>query len=238
MKDSLKTILFATVLAVVCAGLLTAANYVLKPYQEANAEAYKWRNILTVLNVPEEVIGCELDDANAQQLLRLVWGKENPDGVVATHEVPTPDDGNMVLYIYDHPDDGRIYAFEFSGMGLWGHVEGLLSLKGDLTTVYNVAFYKQEETPGLGGEIDKGPFTSRFQGKTIAGEGEPGIRIRKPQPGEPTAVNEIDGISAATLTCDKVEAMINNVSKRIVENRDAILTATAAAGPETREVGQ
>lgn len=220
MKDSLKTIFFATVLGVACAGLLTAANYMLKPRQEANAAAEKWRNIFDALGVPYDA------DANSRQLLRLVRSND-PNGVVAEHEikVPTPGreghDANMVFYTYEHPEDGRIYAFEFSGMGLWGHVEGLLSLRADLETVYDVAFYKQEETPGLGGEISQPMFTDRFRDKTIAGEGEPGIRIRKPD--QASKNNEIDGISAATLTCDKVEAMINNVSKRIVENHDAII---------------
>ena len=235
MKDSLKTILFATVLGVVCAGLLTAASYALKPYQEANERAEKWRNIFMVLNVPADAIGCELEDANAQRLLRLVRSKDNPSGKVARHEIPGAQDGNMTFYTYDHPDDGTIYAFEFSGMGLWGHVEGLLSLQGDLETVYSISFYKQEETPGLGGEIGERPFREGFRGKTIAGAGEPGIRIRKPD--QAVENNEVDGISAATLTCDKVEAMINEVSKRIIENRDAVLAATAAGGPETREAG-
>lgn len=209
MKDSLRTIIFAAVLGTVCAGLLTAANYVLKPYQEANAAAEKWRNIFDVLGVPYD------EDANSTELLGLARSKDNPDGVVGEAEV-----SGMTVFTYGHPEAGKLYAVEFAGPGLWGPVEGLLCLRSDLKTIYNIAFYKQEETPGLGAEIAGDDFRRQFRDKTIAGV-EPGIRVRKP--GSAAGDNEVDGISGATLTCDKVEAMVNAVSKRIADNRDAIL---------------
>lgn len=217
MKDSLRTIIFAAVLGTVCAGLLTAANYVLKPYQEANAAAEKWRNIFDVLGVPYD------QDANSHNLLKLVKSEKNPGGMVAEAEV-----SGMTVFTYHHPEAGRLYAVQFAGPGLWGPVEGLLCLRSDLKTIYNIAFYKQEETPGLGGEIGNKPqegkktFTGEFQGKTIAGA-EPGIRIRKPGSAVAAGDNEVDGISGATLTCGKVQAMINAISKRIADNRGAIL---------------
>lgn len=209
MKDSLRTIIFAAVLGTVCAGLLTAANYVLKPYQEANAAAEKWRNIFGVLGVPYD------EDANSTELLGLARSKDNPDGLVGETKV-----SGMTVFTYGHPEAGKLYAVEFVGPGLWGPVEGLLCLRGDLKTIYNIAFYKHEETPGLGAEIEGKAFRGQFSGKTIAGA-EPGIRVRKPDMA--VGDNEVDGISGATLTCDKVEAMVNAVSKRIAENREAIL---------------
>ena len=210
MKDSPRTIIFATVLGVVCAGLLAAANHVLKPYQEANAAVEKWRNVFSVLGVP---FG---ENATSAELLHLVRSKYNPDGKVSETAV-----NGMKIYTYRHPQAGKLYSVEFTGPGLWGPIEGLLCLKGDLKTVFNIAFYKQEETPGLGDEIKYPTFCGPFRDKTIAGPGKPGIRVRKP--GAASGNNEVDGISGATLTCDKVEAMINAVSKRIEDNRAAIL---------------
>ena len=210
MKDSPRTIIFAAVLGVVCAGLLAAANHVLKPYQEANAAAEKWRNVFGVLGVPFD------ENAASAELLKLVRSKGNPDGKVSETAV-----AGMKIYTYLHPQAGKLYAVEFAGPGLWGPIEGLLCLKGDLKTVFNIAFYKQEETPGLGAEIAGPAFRGRFRDKTIAGSGKPGIHVRKP--GAASGNNEVDGISGATLTCNKVEAMINAVSRRIEENRAAIL---------------
>lgn len=210
MKDSLRTIIFAAVLGVVCAGLLAAANHVLKPYHEANAAAEKWRNVFGVPGVPFD------KNATSAELLKLVRSKGNPDGKVSEKAV-----NGMKIYTYQHPQAGKLYAVEFAGPGLWGPIEGLLCLKSDLKTVFNIAFYKQEETPGLGAEIAGPGFCGQFRDKTIAGSGKPGIRVRKP--GAASGNNEVDGISGATLTCDKVDAMINAVSKRIEENRAAIL---------------
>ncbi len=209
MKDSLRTIIFAAVLGTICAGLLTAASYVLKPYQEANAAAEKYRNIFDVLGISYD------EDANSSKLLSLVKSEDNPDGSVRQAEV-----AGMTVFTYEHPQAGKLYAVEFAGPGLWGPVEGLLCLRSDLKTIYSIAFYKHEETPGLGAEIEGDDFCGQFSDKTIAGA-EPGIGVVKR--GTAAANNEVDGITGATLTCDKVEAMINAISKRIADNREAIL---------------
>lgn len=209
MKDSLRTIIFAAVLGTVCAGLLTAASYVLKPYQDANAAAEKYRNIFGVLGVSYD------QDANSTELLKLVKSEKNPAGMVSEAEV-----AGMAVFTYQHPQAGKLYAVEFAGPGLWGPVEGLLCMRSDLKTIHSIAFYKHEETPGLGAEIEGDDFCGQFPDKNIAGA-EPGIRVRKPDMAK--GDNEVDGISGATLTCDKVEAMINAISKRIADNREAIL---------------
>jgi len=223
MKDSLKTIIFATVLGVVCAGLLAAANQVLKPYYEANKDADKLKNVFNVLGVPYG------KSASSTELLQLMRTK-NPKGVVDERDV-----AGMTIYLYDNPQAGRLFAVEFSGPGLWGPVRGLLCLKSDLKTVYNIAFYEQEETPGLGAEISGPEFCGQFKDKTIAGSGEPGIRVAKPA--QATGNSQVDGISGATLTCDKVTAMIDSISKRILDNREAIEKAAANPLAAKKESG-
>jgi len=223
MKDSLKTIIFATVLGVVCAGLLAAANQVLKPYYEANKEADKLKNVFNVLGVPYST------SATSAELLKLTRAKD-PKGVVDEAKV-----AGMTIYTYDNPQAGRLFAVEFEGPGLWGPVKGLLCLKSDLKTVYNIAFYEQEETPGLGAEISGPEFCGQFKDKTIAGPGEPGIRVAKPA--QAKGNSEVDGISGATLTCDKVSAMINGISRKILDNREAIEKAAAKSVAAEKESG-
>ena len=209
MKESLKTIVFAAALAVVCAGLLTAANQVLKPYQLANQKAEKWRNIYDVLDVSYD------EDESAEQLLSRVRSEKDPNGVVSEGAA-----GDLKYYQYTHPDAGVLRAVEFDGPGLWGHVKGLICMKADLTTIYRISFYEHEETPGLGGEIESAEFRDQFAGKTIAAAGgKAGIRIVR---GEATGDNEVDAISGATMTCDKVEAMLDAVCEKILARRDEI----------------
>jgi Na+-transporting NADH:ubiquinone oxidoreductase subunit C len=223
MKDSLKTIIFATVLGVVCAGLLAAANQVLKPYYEANKEADKLKNVFNVLGVPYS------KSATSEELLQLTRAK-NPKGVVEEAKV-----AGMTIYTYDNPQAGKLYAVEFDGPGLWGPVKGLLCLKSDMKTVYSIAFYEQEETPGLGAEISGPEFCGQFKDKTIAGAGEPGIRVAKPA--QAKGNSEVDGISGATLTCDKVSAMINSISRKVLDNRQAIEKAAAKSVEARKESG-
>jgi Na+-transporting NADH:ubiquinone oxidoreductase subunit C len=200
MKDSLRVVTFAAVLGVVCAGLLTGANRVLAPYQKANELAERLRNVFHVLDVEVQ------PGASAETLVRL-----------AEQEVRERRVGELRLYEYDHPRAGRLRAIEFRGQGLWGPVEGLLCLRADLRTIFRVSFYKHEETPGLGGEIESEGFRSQFAGKVVGPEG---VRIVR---GKATAANEIDGISGATMTCQKVQAMLNDVLGRIADRRQEIL---------------
>jgi Na+-transporting NADH:ubiquinone oxidoreductase subunit NqrC len=54
-----------------------------------------------------------------------------------------------------------------------------------------------------------------FAGKTIIDKaGQPGIAIKA---GGGKLVNGVDTISGATMTCDKVQEMINNAVVKIVE---------------------
>ncbi len=89
-------------------------------------------------------------------------------------------------------------------------------MKNDLKTVQSVTFYEHEETPGLGGEITADWFIKQFNGKSLIGPGgEEGIKIV--QKGA-SKINEVDAISGATLTSQKVEQMLNSVIKQINKN--------------------
>jgi len=197
MKDSLHTIIFALVLGVVCALLLTGAGEFTKKYREANEKAEWVRNILKVLEIPVP------EDASTQDMLNLF--KEN------IREVNI---GKMSVYKYCKAgDESRIlgYAVPFEGPGLWGDIHGLLALESDLETIRGISFYKQEETPGLGGEIASDDFQKQFKNKKIGGGR---LRIRG---GTDFADNEVEAITGATMTCGKVEAMLNSLVERILK---------------------
>ena len=199
MKGNAYTLIYAFVLGTFCALLLTAASEFTKPYREANAEAEKNFNILSVLGVPFEE------------------GASSEDLVVAFEKnVKEQQRGDVTLYEYA-PAGGKVVsvALPFEGSGLWGPIRGFLALEPDMKTIKGLTFYEQEETPGLGGEISTESFTSLFSGKSIIDEsGQPGISIKA---GAGTDVNGVDAISGATMTCDKVQDMINEAVVKIVD---------------------
>ena len=193
MKGNTYTIIYSAVLALVCASLLTLASVSLKPYQEANRKAKEQRTILRALGVSVP------DDARAEQLLEL-YNRNVGETTVA----------GRTAYVYNHPSEGKVTAFRFAGPGLWGPIEGLLALKADMRTIYRMAIYKQEETPGLGGNIENEEFQGLFRGKQIVGpQGKAALDITLP--GQAHAVNQVNGISGATLTGDKLEQVINKL---------------------------
>jgi Na+-transporting NADH:ubiquinone oxidoreductase subunit C len=199
VKGSIYALIYAAVLGSVCALLLTAAAEVTAPYRQANAEAEEILNILVVLdvNLPP--------DTSAKRLKELFDNniREKLQNGVESYVRFQPDAKEKILAV----------AFRFSGPGLWGPIKGFLALEPDMKTIRGLTFYEQEETPGLGGEIVSSWFRKQFVGKSIVDEGgNPGIIISSS--GE-AAPNKVDGISGATMTCDKVQIMLNELIDKI-----------------------
>jgi len=203
LKSSLYTLGYAGVLGSVCALLLTAASSFTAPYRAANADAEMKRNILDVLGVRYS------PDISARQLLEVFEAK-----------VKQAESAELTLYRYIPPEDSdevESVAVAFEGPGLWGPIKGFLALEPDMKTIRDLTFYEQEETPGLGGEIASPWFREQFKGKKIVDDaGRIGIIIKS---GGPSAINEVDAITGATMTCDKVEAILNEVITKIIGER-------------------
>ncbi|MHC4119437.1 MAG: FMN-binding protein [Planctomycetota bacterium] len=201
MKGSAYTLIYAAALGTVCATVLTFAARFTESYKKDNMEAEEALNILLALKVPLQ------EDVSSKQVVEA--RKKNVE------EEQTR--GDVTTYVYEADGKRLGIAMRFAGPGLWGPVKGFLALEPDMKTIRGLTFYEQEETPGLGGEIAAQWFLDQFVGKSIVDSaGTPGIIISSA--GEPAA-NKVDGISGATMTCDKVQAMLNEAIKRIVEEK-------------------
>ena len=202
MKGSLYTLGFAAVLGTVCALLLTAVASFTAPYKFANAGGEQIRNVLAALGVPVEA------DASPGQILEIF-----------ERNVREQSYGEVSGYVYSPPQAAggvQAIALQFSGAGLWGPIKGFLALEPDMRTIRGITFYQQQETPGLGAQIDSPEFRSRFTGKSITDRaGKAGIIIGRL--GRTPAQNQVDAITGATMTCKKLEEMLNAVIKKIVK---------------------
>lgn len=209
MKDSTHTLIYALVLGLVCSLLLTGVNEVTKPFAESNREAERIRHVFGVL-------GVEYDkDLPSKDLVAL--NKKYMDDKTIREEVLD----DLKIYVYapvDADPSTHRKAVLFEGSGLWGPVKGFLALDIEMTTIQGITFHEQEETPGLGGEIVSDDFCKQFIGlKLEDAGGNVGIRIVKP--GTDSGDNVVDGITSATMTCDKVASMLNGVIKKIKKER-------------------
>lgn len=93
-----------------------------------------------------------------------------------------------------------------NGYGLWGIMYGYLALEGDGDTIRGIGFYEDQETPGLGGEINNPRWQSQWTEKEVYnGDNEVAFRVVK---GGGSGEHAVDALSGATLTSRGVENMI------------------------------
>lgn len=203
MKDNVYTVGYAGILGVACALLLTGAAGFTEPYAAKNRKGAEVLNILSALGVPFERSG------SVDQLLETFAVNVHPN-----------EPGGNDYFVYSPSgdwDNPSAVAMRFIGPGLWGPIKGFLATEPDMRTIKAVTLYYQEETPGLGGEIASEDFRQQFVGKSIVDDtGKVGIFIG-PGGGER---NSVDAITGATMTCDKLEAILNDVANRLVEETD------------------
>ncbi len=202
MKRNIYTIMFAAAFGAICATLLAAVAEVTRPRRHINEQAQEARSILAALGVEG------IKDATGKEVLNIFEEKVSP------YEL-----GDLDAYAYTGEAGMKTVAVRFSGPGLWGPIRGVLALNVDLDKIRGINFYDHEETPGLGAQIEEQDFQQRFAGKSLTdAAGDPGIEILRM--GAPDEANEIKGISGATLTCNKVEQMLDEVIERIVKLRN------------------
>jgi len=127
-----------------------------------------------------------------------------------TESVGQPDESSGGAYTLKEAGRITAYAIPISGRGFWAPVKGIIGVKTDKKTITGIAFYEQNETPGLGAEITERPFRSQFQGKEISFEAEPIVMRR---PGETLGKNEVHAVTGATQTSTRLEGIINSALK-------------------------
>ena len=204
MSNYVKSILFAAVLSIVCGGLLTLASTGLRAYQLKNIALDRQKNILRSVGLIDEKKTPlpETIDRLYQDNIKQVWVDSN--GNFVAEDKKTENDLPLYLQI---KDSGIVsYVIPVDSRGLWGRILGYLAIKNDGSTVSGFTVYSHSETPGLGGEIEKGWFQQNFAGKKIRDESGNLVSITIAKGKVEERVSKklrphfVDGISGATLT--------------------------------------
>jgi Na+-transporting NADH:ubiquinone oxidoreductase subunit C len=228
VREQAKVIGFATIICLVCSVLLAIVSTGLAPRQARNKANDVKSKVLQVFGVPVSdekgrivVAPEELDQMFSDRIKGVVLDGEGNLVADRTVESLTSQEINdrdkasglkklYPFYTYQDPESGaKQYAMHVSGKGLWSTVKAFMALEGDLSTIAGIVFYEHQETPGLGGEIEKPIFQDRFKGKKWTANGEvQTFRITKP--GATANDHCVDGITAATMTCRGVESFQNS----------------------------
>lgn len=179
--------LYATILVVVVATLLTAAVLYFHPFQERNEKNEKRINILRAAGIP---------DVNKDNAAKL-FEQHCTASFLLDENGNATEDGTLPLFVIDR----KISVIPMKGNGLWGPISGYLAIAADGSTIVGANFDHKSETPGLGGEITTEKFQSQFSGKQIRENGQL-IPI------------EFDAITGATKTSNGVKEMMDNALKQ------------------------
>ena len=232
--STVKTLVVAFSLSIVCAIFVSTAAVVLQPAQEINKTLDRKRNILAAAGMLEE--GKSVEEQFSQVSTRLVdlsTGKfvedMDPQGYDQRKAAKDPKASTKLSDEEDIANIGRrenyslVYVVEDSagelekiilpvrGYGLWSTMYGFIALEQDVNTVAGLGFYEHGETPGLGGEVDNPRWKGMWPGKQVYRDGDVELGLVKGSvdPDSDNAAWQVDGLAGATLTSRGVTHLVH-----------------------------
>jgi len=212
------TIAFAFTVCVILSVLLSATYMSLKDRQELNRKLDRQKNILIAAGFSPE----NADDVGKLFLTRVKPMVLSLGGNVVLGKLPEQiisEESQNLFPLFriskaDNEEETESFVYPIEGKGLWSTMYGYLAVDPNGKIVKGITFYKQGETPGLGGEIEKEWFRKNFIGKKLYdGDKLVGINVAKGKARDQAAYKTksqhmVDGISGATLTCNGITKML------------------------------
>jgi len=204
MSDSLKSIWFAAVTALISSLLLTGASSGLKEYRLQNIKIDTQKNLLKSVGLVKDQQ--RYSDTQIETIYRENVRSYRADAAGQIAPDTGQDATGLPLFLFVKDKTIQAYILPVHSRGLWGQIDGYLAIESDGRTVAGFTVYNHGETPGLGGEIEKNWFQDNFRGKGIVDQNGrfASIRIAKGKAADrvppESRANYVDGISGATLT--------------------------------------
>lgn len=118
------------------------------------------------------------------------------------------DEENEIYEVLDKNGGSIGCAFTAKGNGYQGEIKLMVGLKKDSETLAGIEVIESVETPGLGGEIAGADFKKQF----VNLKSVPEIACVKTKPVKP---NEVQAITAATISSKSVVNIINKKIKLV-----------------------
>ncbi|MCF8365662.1 MAG: NADH:ubiquinone reductase (Na(+)-transporting) subunit C [Bacteroidales bacterium] len=236
--------IYASVMVILVAAILSSASMVLKPFQEANIKAEKIQGILASANI-------ETDRAAADQTYQKYVVEElavdSKGNVVSVFKNSKLEKGDLRPFDIDlkvqlnlkkeeaagkavntpvwpifimEKDGERSYVVPVRGVGLWGPIWGNIAFKSDFNTIAGATFDHKGETPGLGAEINTSWFEDEFKDKTIFDNTGKFQSVKVVKGGVSNSnippAHGVDAISGGTITSNGVSDMLNDCLENYV----------------------
>ena len=219
-RDSNKhTYIFAILIVVSVAFVLSFTSESLKDLQNSNVKKEKMQNILSSVGINvsrDESEDLYMDYISEELSLKLDGTIDSDieafDINLALEVKKDSDTQRFPLYIANVENE-KFYVIPLRGAGLWAEIWGYIALREDINTIKGVSFDHKSETAGLGAEITEDWFIDSFTDEKINdSQGNfVGVYLTKSNNdprNEDKMDNEVDAISGATITGDGVSDMI------------------------------
>ena len=219
-RDSNKhTYIFAVLMVLSVAFVLSFTSESLKDLQNANVKKEKMQNILSSvgINVSRDESEDLYMDYISEELSLKSDGTIDDDieafDINLALEVKKDSETQRFPLYIANVENEKFYVIPLRGAGLWAEIWGYIALKEDINTIKGVSFDHKSETAGLGAEITEDWFIDSFTDEKINdSQGNfVGVYLTKSNNdprNEDKLDNEVDAISGATITGDGVSDMI------------------------------
>jgi len=212
------TIVYASVMVVLVAILLSFTSESLRGIQKKNEANDKRRQILRSINVSASNAETEQKYKELIKEAFIVNEKgQKTDGDAFNIDAAKMLADRMFPVFVANVGGETKYIMSLYGAGLWGPIWGYVSVNNDGSTVFGTDFSHQGETPGLGAEIATPAFSSRFVGKQLFKSNVfkciAVVKKGKTAQGQ----DYVDGISGGTITSNGVDQMIKQSLEGYVE---------------------
>jgi Na+-transporting NADH:ubiquinone oxidoreductase subunit C len=226
MHSNTYTLGFVFIVTAILGTILSFTKINVRDLQDYNLKADVKKNILRSLDYEEDPNNPWTNDLVEKifsQNVQAFCVDKDGNKIDCVIEDVDIEKNQSQLPVYLKIVDGDIsgIALPVAGKGLWSTIYGYIALKPDTDTVLGIQFYKHGETPGLGGEVEKGWFTNNFKGKKIRDIQKEIIGIEvvkgKVNPENSNSIHQVDGISGATVTGRGVSVFIAEDLKRYEE---------------------
>lgn len=230
-----KTVIFAAIVCLVCAILVSSAAVGLKEQQKENEVLDRQKKVLDVAGLLTDAVASNADelkkvykqrvkpklfdlkkdgckDQNVDTFDQLKASKDPalssvaPGNKAKVQRIPHC---GMLYEITSAQDQNKIETviIPVEGKGLWSTLYGFIAMDTNGVDVKGLTFYKHAETPGLGGEVDNPKWKAKWKGKKAfkAGSKVPALYVQK---GSSRDEYSVDGLSGATLTSNGVTHLL------------------------------
>ena len=220
------TVLYATILVLLVAAILSIVSISLKDRQQRNVDNETRQNILTSVNLTEGIEKASdktvfvednykkfiTDEYLVNDKGEKVEGKAFGLSLKSQYDImkqPTPNTSKLTLPVFVCTNgDQRYEIFPFYGAGLWGPIWGYIALESDYSTIYGAIFDHEGETPGLGAEIATDRFRNQFKGKQLFENDVFTSVLVKKGGADKGDKHAVDAISGGTITSTSLQNTI------------------------------